>query len=294
MIGGLTVKHFFNRKVNEDSYAFDSEKKIIVVADGITRDPKRMPVLPGSKTNPFELFNWWKFFKNYPNPSPAKKAADLFCETALDYMRDCNDRGALTIKKAFEEGNNAIHELNKNENPCVDFLENDFYGCVAAVASIQNGNLSLGYIADCGVAIADPEGNLVYKTKDEGPSKEISYKMKMMAGFETNCNNDEKIRKSEFRYPEGRRTVRGIFRNNPAEELAYGALTGESTAMHYVRAEQFELNPNESVAVYSDGLVHILNLEKFKSGIANRSIRELRNVCRKQVKTEGTLVVYFP
>jgi len=64
--------------------------------------------------------------------------------------------------------------------------------------------------------------------------------------------------------------------------------------MHYVRTSQRELNPEESVVVYTDGLEHILNLGQFKSGILNRDISKLKKVSQKEVKTEGTAVVYLP
>jgi len=289
MINGFTVNNWLNRKPVEDSYSFDAEKGIMIVADGITRDPKNMPILCYGSKNPFK---WHRFFKNYPNPSPAKKAADLFCKTALECLRSYGEIGKLSIRNAFDAGNEAIHSLNRKENPLPDYLENDFYGCVAAIASMQNGIISWGHIADPGVCVFDKDGNIpiarintelndeLKSTLSEGPSSELGIVMSR--------------RKLNFNMPEGRKLIRRNYRNNPTEEMAYGALTGESIAMYYVRTGQWILNPEESVVVYTDGLEHIIDDDNFRKQIKQKDIARLKRVCQKKVKTEGTAVVYFP
>jgi hypothetical protein len=274
MITGFTVKNWLNLKPNEDSYLFCEPDGLIAVADGITRDPKNMPILPDSKLN---LWAWHKFFKNYPNPSPAKEIADIFCDVAIDTLIF----HPSDILQAFEIGNRATKLRNRMDNPNPDYLENDFYGCVAALASIQNGILSWGYIADCGICMYDKDGELIDKNKtiDKGPSKEL--------------NDFLKENGISFRTPEGRRFVRRDCRNNIANELAYGALTGESVAMHYVKTGQWEIKPGNTVAVYSDGLNHVLEDGMFIDKVRKKDIEGIRKVCQKKVKTEGTMVLYF-
>ncbi len=71
------------RPEKEDAFRYKTNGKIIiaVVADGITRDPI------GIKTRP--EFSDKKAMKetasNYPRPSPAKIAANLFCESFVEY-----------------------------------------------------------------------------------------------------------------------------------------------------------------------------------------------------------------
>lgn len=120
---------------------------------------------------------------------------------------------------------------------------------------------------------------------DEGPCSEIDYLLK------TEYSTPE--HSVSFRLPEGRKIVRAQFRNNIANELAYGALTGESVAMHYVRTGQWEIKPGDIVAVHSDGLNHVLDDGMFIDKIRQKDIEGIRKVCQKKVKTEGTMVLYF-
>lgn len=290
MIDGFIVEHWLNRKPIEDSYVFDAEKGIMIVADGITRDPKGMPELCYGSRNPWK---WYRFFKNYPNPSPAKKAADLFCRTAMEYMRSCMERGELAVRNAFDAGNEALHSFNRKENPAPDYLENDFYGCVAAIASIQNGMISWGNIADSRVCIFDKDGN----TPVAQGNKELNEKSKISPNEGPSGELDDMLKleyKTKFNLPVGRVIIRRHYRNNPTEELAYGALTGESVAMYYVKTGQWELNPEERVVVYTDGLEKIIHGDDFKEQVKQKDTLKLKKVCQKKVETEGTAVVYFP
>ncbi len=58
MINAVIAKNPWNLKPFEDSYRYDEHENLIVVADGITRDPIRMPVLPERK----DYIGWLRFF----------------------------------------------------------------------------------------------------------------------------------------------------------------------------------------------------------------------------------------
>jgi hypothetical protein len=276
MITGFTVKNWLNLKPNEDSFLYSEDEKIIAVADGITRDPRNMPILPGSKLN---LWAWYKFFKNYPNPSPAESAADLFCDIAVETMIISEEKNEKAMSHCFELANRAMRMKNLRDNPNPDYLENDYHACVAAIATLERDILSWGYIADCGICVYNKDGDMTNETKNEGPSKKLKDFLKENG--------------ISFRKPDGRRFVRRDCRNNIANKLAYGALTGESVAMHYVRTGQWVIEPGDSIVVHSDGLEHVLKDGKFIDKIRQRDIEGIRKVCQKNVKTEGTAVIYF-
>ncbi|MEM4270820.1 MAG: hypothetical protein QXO70_01850 [Candidatus Pacearchaeota archaeon] len=274
---GFTVHHPFCLKPEEDSYGFSRKHQLVAIADGVTRDPKNMPILPDSKK---DIPGMARFFLNYPRPSPAKRAADAFVKTYLQAMTSFKEKDAQAIYEAFKEVNNQIRILNLCYNIFPDYLENDYWACVAAGTTLREQDkqkiLSWGFISDCGVAVFDENGNIVFKTKNEGPNEKIDKERDKVYG--------------SFRFPEGRKATRRIYRNNPQNPLAYGALTGEEEAMHYVRTGELELKPGNILVVYTDGLEHILISDKFAEKIKQKRFGEIRGLCRRKVKTEGSLV----
>jgi len=281
MINAVVAKKYvwglFNPKPFEDAYRYDEREGLIVVADGITRDPKGMSVLPEKRS----IVGGVKFVLKYKKPSDAKKAANTFSDKAFDSMKgfNRNNRDELAVLQSFIRGNKAVDSLNKQYNPYPDYLENDYFGCVAAIASIQRGVLTYGFISDCGVAVFDVNGNLQFKTNDEGPNSKGSIDNEIYERYSERFNN-----------PDGRKRIRSEYRNNPANPLAYGALTGEGSAIGYVKTGQRNLTPGDFVFVYSDGLEHVLQLGEFSDKVRNGDIAGIEKLCQKKVKTEGTLV----
>ena len=265
----------------EDAFNIDPKVGAIAVADGITRDP--MSYLPNMKTLGGKLSFVW----NYPRPSPAKRAADLFCETfpaaLMDFGKDENG-----IIEAFRAANRQIKEWNHRTIPYPNYTINDFAGCVSA-GTVQDSKdkniIHWGYIADCGLSVIDEKGNVIFKTKDDGPSK-----------YDKHIWASDRLKGLNWRDPDARRIVRSMFRNNPEEEHSYGALTGETGAMPYINTGTIELRPIDILLVYSDGVEEILfNKEGDINGeaadkIKNRDFRGLEKLCRRNVRNEGTLV----
>ncbi len=217
----------------------------------------------------------------YPKPRPAKRAADTFSNKAIESMMGFarNNRNGNAVLQSFGIGNKALKSLNFQYNPNPDYLENDYLACVAAMASIQGGVLSYGFIADCGVAVFDNNGNILFKTNDEGPNTRGSIDEDVYEKYSERFNN-----------PDGRKRIRREYRNNPGNPLAYGALTGEDSAMHYVRTGQVGVAPNDLVFVYSDGLEHVLHLGEFSDKVRRRGLAGIEKLCNRTVRTEGTLL----
>ncbi|GIU68333.1 MAG: hypothetical protein KatS3mg001_183 [Candidatus Pacearchaeota archaeon] len=281
MINGFTVinwKHILFRHPIEDSYKIHQERKIIAVADGVTRDP--MLKLPNRNT----FFGELKFSLKYPRPSPAKIVADIFTTTFINFLKDYKKITPRLIRKAFEKSNEKIRLWNNKHMPKPDYLINDFASCVAAGAAIENQKVIYGYICDAGVAIFDKQGKLKLKTKEEnkGPSSKILEKEFFIK------NGDDYI---------VRKIGRSIFRNNPKRKNSIGVLTGEKKAMRYVRTKTYKLQKGDILILYTDGIAEIIfKNEKirpfFSELIKNKDWKKLRKIFCKKIRTEGTIVYY--
>jgi len=278
MATGFTVENW-KLKVSmhpvEDTYSIDRSGKIFAVADGITRDPAEY--LPNIKSPIGKL----KFAMQYPRPSPARIASRIFTQTFPLVLRDyCFwNRDEESIKKAFEEANKRIGNWNRHNGYGLNYTLRDFAGCVASGALINQDTVFWGYLTDCGVAIFDENGNLRFRTENQGPTK-----------YDKEIWKDERLQQIGWRDPEARTIVRRDYRNNLKEPNSFGALTGEEQAMHYVRTGVQETKPGEVVIVYSDGLEDIILSEEFSNKLKKGNVESMRKLCKKRVRTEGTLI----
>mgnify|MGYP001565310480 CR=1 FL=1 len=280
MIKGFTTANWKKQIAlmpREDSYSIDQQEGIVAVADGVTRDPLKN--LPNSRT----LAGKIKFAFHYPRPSPAAVAANIFTRTFPQVLQDylVFNRNQEAIRNAFAEANKRISDWNKDNIPAVDYIKRDFAGCVSAGAVKLTELVSFGYLTDCGVAIFDENGNLKFRTENQGPDK-----------YDKNIWKDLRLQRLEWADPKARKIVRSEYRNNPEEENSFGVLTGEETAMHYVRTGTHEIKPDETLIVYSDGLEPVIFSGDFSDKLKQKDFRGLEKICRQKVKTEGTLI-YF-
>lgn len=229
----------------EDSMMVDG--KIFCVADGITRDP----ISPKDFINlPIE-----DSLKNYPNPSGARFAADIFCES---FVKSLNKKvpSLNTIRNAFIFGNKKIAELNKSNTKKVDYLVNDFFGCVASGGIIYNGKLFWAGICDCGIIVYDKNGKIKFQTPNW---------MKTFEEYEKS-----NLQKSDFNFamPKYRKMVRSEYRNNAKKIVenkcvSYGALTGENEAEKFMNFGEIELSKGDLVVFYTDGFEATVQHKKF-------------------------------
>jgi len=288
MITTITSKNFWDKIAGhptEDSYNYyqDYFKKIMTVADGVTRDPKE--ILPDTS----KLFGKLAFAFNYPNPSPAKIVADMFTRDFINYARffieDPSQATILTdlVRDSFEKCNNSSilrHNLTNFRSP--DYVTKDLAGCVAAGAIRINGKVNWGFISDCGAAIFNEKGDLTFKTEDEGPAKHDEY-----------IWQDKRLKNLDWKNPNARRIIRRDYRNNSNQPYSFGVLTGERNAMPYIKTGIEEIKPNDFLVLYTDGLEPVLHLGQFSDNLRKKDFRRLKRLCDKNVQTEGTLVVNF-
>lgn len=255
-----------------EDYCYASENEAIV-ADGITRDPIGISDL--STCSPKD------FLERYPRPSGAELAAKLICETFS------KTNGSLMDK--LMKCNESVRELNNKYILKCDYLENDYYGAVASCVSIENNVLNYAYICDCGIIVYDRLGNIKFQTEDDKELYSDPYINKI--GIHWNL-------------PESRVIVRRDYRNNLSNIqddkcVSYGAITGEKSAIEFIKTGQFELSEGDIIVVYSDGFATLLHEEEFISQIISfeklefeRYIENKSKIDYQKYGKEKTLVLF--
>ncbi len=266
----FTIVNSENKKYNfpiEDFYLIDEKNKIFVVADGVSRDPLE----DLSKYNYYESLKI--FSKKYPRPSPSRDVAEIFCKNFL-----LSIKREKSVKKSFGECNKKIQKYNKKKFEKVDYLVNDFASCVASGIRLKNNYFEYGFICDCGIAIFDKDGKLKFRTENQGPNKihKNVYKDKRLENF-----SDSKTRK----------IIRKEYRNNPKQKWAYGALTGEANAMHYVQMGKQKFEKGDFILIYSDGLELAIFSKGFSNLLNQKKFSEIKKLFQKEVEHLGTLIL---
>lgn len=229
----------------EDSILVDGE--IFCVADGITRDP----ISPKDFTN----LSYEEVLKKYPNPSGARFAADLFCESFVKSLKN-KIPSIEKVRNAFISGNKEISKLNKKYIKKVDYLVNDFFGCVASGGMIYNNRLYWGGICDCGIIVYDKLG----KSKFQTPNW-----MKPFEEYE-----QQNLQKPDYNFamPSYRKMIRSEYRNNAKKIVnnkcvSYGALTGEKEAEKFMNFGEIGLSKGDLVVLYTDGFKSTVQHKNF-------------------------------
>lgn len=227
---------------------FYANENIAVVADGITRDPIGV----------FNLsqFSFKEMIKRYPRPSGAEMAAKTIVETF--------EKPLSSLKETLIMANAKVKELNDRYIKKCDYLENDYYGAVASSAWIKGRLLEYAYICDSGIIIYDRNGRVKFQTDDD-----------------KTLNSDPYIGKVGIPWymPEARVIIRRDFRNNPnnikdGKCVSYGAITGEETAIPFIKNGGIVISDTDIIVVYTDGFNNYLRLEKFINLILNFNEKE--------------------
>lgn len=278
MATAISIKNWklrLARIPREDAYSIDETNKIIAAADGVTRDPMRY--LADKKTLRGQIELAWY----YPRPSPSAIVSKLFCQTFPEFLRQYKpeNRNEDAVAKSIAESNKLTHAWHRTNIPSPDYLTNDFAGCVAAVTSTYQDAVTLGFLTDAGVAIFHENGELKFRTENEGPDK-----------FHDKIWEDPRLKNLVWEDPRARAIIRCDYRNNPTEPNSFGVLTGENSAMHYVRTATQEIKPGEILVVYTDGLEKVIFSDEFAAALRTKSFLDINDLARTRVKTEGTLV----
>ena len=290
-LAGIPTEDVFSSRRNERYI-------MISAADGVTRDLRNGRPLAGDFAGLLQA----RFF--YPrNPDPAQVAAKLFVGSGIRGMnfaiqmeedkgrQEADEVDEPAMRFGFSFANHQIMDWQRRHIPHVDYLADDFPGCVGAlgVVDIRRRAFCWGKICDAGAALFDNKGNLVMKTENDGPDKHNNYfwNTPLMKGL-------------SWSDASARVNVRRVFRNNPYDTLygehTFGVLTGEKEAMTYVRTGVERFGQGYTAMVYTDGVEHILfEGGDVRGGVADilrtKNYRRLKRLCGREVRTEGTVVL---
>lgn len=237
----------------EDSSLFSD--RFFAVADGVTRDPKLPKEFKGKSVE--------DVLKYYPRPSGAYTVARIFSKHFVELSAQ-----KKSIKTIFSTINRLIAEYNNKKIRQVNYLENDYFGCVACGGSITNDSLSYACIGDCGIAIFDFKGKIKFQTEN-GMKKFIAYENKFLKKKDFNwlMSSYRKLVRSEYR-----NTLK--FHNNAL--ISFGVLTGEKKALRFVEYGKKKLSKGDVVLFYSDGFAPFIDSGFLSKLIQMHPKKELR------------------
>ncbi len=222
----------------EDSLLADENRSIFLVADGVTRT-----------AGP----------SGYPNPSPAKIAADRLLTTTHRALQK-SPHTEENLRTACRLGNEEVRRLNKELglwDNC-DWLEKDLAGTVFAGLLLNNNHFIWGFLTDCGVARLSPQGEILWITPDR------------LAPVRQYFPPPPQTKKRQV-------AIRRDFRNRPDAGLdrTYGVFTGEDGAMPYLGTGTQSYNSGDILLVYSDGARHLIDQTDFRTLLLRGSVSDL-------------------
>ena len=229
------------KPVVEDYYVV--EENCFCVADGVTRDSIKGEAIPYPK-NEQETKLWTQ---TYPNPSGSFEAAKICGDHFIEYLKESNLQKISQEKllDIVKKVNKDISKINENRN--IDYLANDYYGCVAVGGYISSNILYCFSIGDCHILALDDEGNIKFETINNHKP------------FEDYLENIySKQNTYDWNHAEDRIMVRRDYRNKPemrynGKDISFGVLTGEKQAEYYIDTYEVDLMNIKYICAFSDG-----------------------------------------
>lgn len=247
------------KAVTEDYYAIT--RNLFCVADGVTRD-----LIDGTSLKyPSTKEEAQAVIEKYPNPSGAALASTICATSFIKYASSIAKVSEDSVLEVMKKINNDIGEINKSRTN-IDYVREDLYGCVAVGGIITDDYLYCFSIGDCRIKLLDDNFNTTFDTKNlnhnllpyEEPKEFID------------------LYKDEWKWenPKYREYYRKNIRNNVQRfengEYSFGVLTGEETALPFVKISKVPLTNVKYILAYSDGCEECLDSkEKIISIIAN-------------------------
>lgn len=247
------------KAVTEDYYA--TTRNLFCVADGVTRD-----LIDGTSLKyPSTKEEAQAVIEKYPNPSGATLASTICATSFIKYASSIAKVSEDFVLEVLKKINSDIGEINKNRTN-IDYVKEDLYGCVAVGGIITDDYLYCFSIGDCRIKLLDDNFNTTFDTENlnhnllpyEEPKEFID------------------LYKDEWKWenPKYREYYRKNIRNNVQRfengEYSFGVLTGEETALPFVKISKVPLTNVKYILAYSDGCEECLDSkEKIISIIAN-------------------------
>lgn len=198
----------------EDFLLVDEANQLFIVCDGVTR----------SQVNNI-----------YPVPSPAYEVARIIADAFHEAFLTDADRTPEKMRHYAIIANQKVAEYNENVFTEIDYVENDL-ACAVAIFGMVKGNVfHYLYIGDCyGLTVLPDQSPITFTY----PQTALLDAHKTEIG----TGRDAII------------TIRRDIRNNKSHPYAYGAFTGEATALGFLESGHIALQVGQRVILSSDGL----------------------------------------
>lgn len=257
----------------EEDYFYTSDN-VFCVADGITRDLIGGEIKPYPNTEEEAKY----IAEHYPNPSGAYKSSVIVAENFVKYAKALGDDvSEQTIKNCINKANHDVWDINKDRE--IDYIGEDLYCSVAVGGIIKDDFLYCFGIGDCYIKAFDEDYNEVFTTINDH---------KWMEEYE-----EDFLKKGMYSWsdPRGRVLIRAGLRNNniityKGKKAGYGALTGEDSAMSFIKTYKVSLDKVKYICAYSDGCMSYFENKE----VAQNTIQNPDSI--KEHGSERTLVIY--
>jgi len=255
----------------EEDYYY-VQNNIFCVADGVTRDLIGGEIRPYPQTKEEAKY----IAEHYPNPSGAFEASKIIVNNFVKYMTN-KEANEENVKDAIIKANKDVWKINKNRN--IDYVGEDLYCSEAVGGIISNGVLYCFAIGDCYIKVFDKNYKEIFCTENDHLWMEEFEKDYLKSG------------EYEWMNPRYRLLIRGALRNNyivthNGRKVGYGALTGEESAIQFVKIYKVDLKAAKYICAYSDGCMPYFEKEKLiKEVLTNPDII-------KEDGSERTLIIY--
>jgi serine/threonine protein phosphatase PrpC len=245
----------FNRKPNEDFFLISKNQPIFALADGVTQSR----------------------FKDgtYAYPAGARAAAQIFCQSAVEYTEKNLKPSRKVIEDAFDFANERIWELNKQEGMIakLDYVVYDYFDTVGVAGFLVKEKLFFGYVGDCGLAIFAQNNILKFQTKDMvEPAQERA--RSIYKNWDAMAQNERtKIFHRDFR--------------NNLSGKGYGSFTGEPGVRKYYEIDSLVLKSGDLIVFYSDGFVECLKFPEFIKILRSKDKKALDDFSTNKAKEDN-------
>lgn len=174
----------------------------------------------------------------YPNPSPSAALTEAFINHCkLNYDNKSH------LKTLFQNGNKEIKQINK------DYIGYFKPGLVALIIRIQKNKVEWVSIGDCFGLLIRNNIARIFNTKQT-----------------------EQLRKSNQKFDS--KTIRTEICNNPSHPLAYGVLDGNVNADFFLQCGEFDIESNDTICIFSDGLEMFAN-PKLTNAILENTVDDI-------------------
>lgn len=247
------------KAVTEDYYA--TTRNLFCVADGVTRD-----LIDGTSLKyPSTKEEAQAVIEKYPNPSGATLASTICATSFIKYASSIAKVSEDSVLEVLKKINSDIGEINKNRTN-IDYVKEDLYGCVAVGGIITDDYLYCFSIGDCRIKLLDDNFNTTFDTENLNHNLLPYEEPKEFIDLYKDEWKWENTKYREYY----RKNIRNNVQRFENGEYSFGVLTGEKTALPFVKISKVPLTNVKYILAYSDGCEECLDSkEKIISIIAN-------------------------